>query len=262
MAFKMNSVVYIATHKKYDEYPIKGYCNLQVGAEGKVGLGYIRDNTGVNISSKNPNYCELTGLYWIWKNDLEHDIAGLVHYRRYFSNARFSVKPSRFLSINDIETILGSFDIILPKKEYFKETAWEEYYMIAGLEKDLKRVRKIIESKYPDYIPSFDKYFSQNLSWLYNMMICKKELFDEYCEWLFSILFELEEKVDFQDYNDYQKRIFGFMSERLLNVWVNHNQLKVKEFRTVNTEMSKKERLKIWLRRRKNRLIFAYNSGK
>ena len=89
------------------------------------------------------------------------------------------------------------------------------------------------------------------------MMICRKELFDEYCEWLFDILFRLETQVDYKDYSDYQKRIFGFMSERLLNVWVIYKNLKVKELRTVNTEMSLKERLRIWLRRRKNRMVFA-----
>lgn len=253
----MNTRIYVATHKKYREYPLKDYCILQVGAKGKKDLGYQRDDDGDNISSKNPNYCELTGLYWIWKNDTDSDITGLVHYRRYFSNAKFSVKPTRFLSAEEIEKVLCMYDIILPKREWLKETAWEEYYMVAGLEKDLERVRKIIEKIYPECIPAFDEYFSQNRSWLYNMMICRKELFDEYCEWLFHILFELEQQVDFQDYNDYQKRIFGFMSERLLNVWVYYKHLKVKEFRTVNTEMKWKERLRIWLRRRKNCIIFA-----
>lgn len=256
MVIIMNISIYIATHKKFDWCYQPGYQVLQVGAKNKKDLGYLKDDSGDNISDKNPNYCELTGLYWIWKNDHNSDTKGLVHYRRYFSKAVLSRKPSKFISVDDIKKDLENYDIILPKREWLKETAWEEYYMVAGLEKDLQRVKDILQIKYPEYLSAFGKYFNSNQTYLYNMMICRKELFDNYCEWLFDILFELEKQVDYNDYNDYQKRIFGFMSERLLNVWVMHNQLSVKEYRTVNTEMKRIESCRIFLRRIKNRVVF------
>ena len=82
--------IVVATHKKYEMPKDKMYLPLHVGAEGKMDpngnvldLGYVKDNTGDNISEKNSSYCELTGLYWAWKN-LTADYIGLVHYRRYF----------------------------------------------------------------------------------------------------------------------------------------------------------------------------------
>ena len=81
----MNIKILVAAHKTYwmPEDPV--YFPLHVGAEGKADLGYVKDNSGDNISVKNPNFCELTGLYWAWKN-LEADYVGLVHYRRYFTH--------------------------------------------------------------------------------------------------------------------------------------------------------------------------------
>lgn len=76
--------IIIATHKKYWLPKDSIYLPLQVGAEGKKDLGYVKDNIGDNISAKNANFCELTGLYWAWKN-LDADYVGLVHYRRYFT---------------------------------------------------------------------------------------------------------------------------------------------------------------------------------
>lgn len=250
--------VYIATHKKFKLPELDAeYIPLQVGAACKEYIGYLTDDSGENISGKNSNYCELTGLYWIWKNDKESKIKGLVHYRRYFTKYRISSSDKGFLCKKDIEEILTDHDIILSSKEYFKETAWEEYYMVCGLEKDLRRVEKIIEDKYPDYLDAFYEYFKGNTSHLFNMMICRRELFDEYCEWLFGILFELEQQVRLEEYNDYQKRIFGFMSERLLNVWVKHKKLQVYEARTVNTELSMVEKLRIFIRRFKNMIVFS-----
>ena len=82
--------IVVATHKAFPMPTDKMYIPLHVGAEGKTNedgtpldLGYQKDNTGDNISAKNANYCELTGLYWAWKN-LKADYIGLVHYRRYF----------------------------------------------------------------------------------------------------------------------------------------------------------------------------------
>ena len=63
-----NIKIIVATHKKYKMPNDAMYLPVQVGAEGKETLGYVRDNEGENISHKNPNYCELTGLYWAWKN--------------------------------------------------------------------------------------------------------------------------------------------------------------------------------------------------
>ena len=76
--------VYIATHKKFDEPKIENYMPLHVGAVNGKNLGYLTDDTGENISNQNTHYCELTGLYWIWKNTTDENV-GLVHYRRYFT---------------------------------------------------------------------------------------------------------------------------------------------------------------------------------
>ena len=86
------------------------------------------------------------------------------------------------------------------------------------------------------------------------MMFCKKELFDDYCEWLFSILFELEKHVDLELLNDYQKRLYGFLSERLLNVWVRHNKLVIENLPVINIEMSLDKKVKLLRRRFTNRI--------
>ena len=85
-------MIYIAAHKKFNVPQLDNYAVLQVGAQGKENLGYLQDNTGDNISYKNPNFCELTGLYWIWKN-CDDEYKGLVHYRRYFGKSNLSSKP-------------------------------------------------------------------------------------------------------------------------------------------------------------------------
>jgi len=88
--FKVKNIkIIVASHKKYQMPEDDMYLPLHVGAEGKEKLGYQGDNTGDNISIKNPYFCELTGLYWAWKN-LEADYIGLVHYRRYFSIKKLS----------------------------------------------------------------------------------------------------------------------------------------------------------------------------
>ena len=90
----MDIKIIVAAHKKYWMPDDDMYLPLHVGAEGKtdengqpLDLGYTKDNTGDNISSKNANYCELTGMYWAWKN-LDADYIGLAHYRRHFSNGK------------------------------------------------------------------------------------------------------------------------------------------------------------------------------
>ena len=85
----MDIKILVATHKKYWMPEDDVYLPIHVGREGKADLGYVGDNTGDNISEKNANYCELTGLYWAWKN-LKCDYIGLCHYRRYFAHTTSS----------------------------------------------------------------------------------------------------------------------------------------------------------------------------
>lgn len=225
-------MIYIATHKKFDVPNESGYVPIQVGSDGKIKLGYLADNTGDNISMKNVNYCELTGLYWIWKNTAD-DYKGLVHYRRYFSNF---LKSNEILEESDIQKVLRKYDVILPFRHTMNKSLIDDYCEVSGFKKDLEYVREIIQQKYPDYLNAYDNTMTGNKIYFYNMIIAKKKVFDDYCEWLFSILFELEEKVDLSGYNEYQKRIYGFLSERLLNVYFDYNNYRIFECGVINTE--------------------------
>lgn len=215
--------IFIATHKKFINRTRSPYFPLCVGKANKKYLKYLADDTGDNISSKNANYCELTGLYWIWKN-IEVEYVGLCHYRRYFVN-----KFGFYLKESTILELLKHNDIILPNK--YKGTNSLSYeYGKAHYINDLKISRSIIKKRHPEYLNDFDIVMARDFGYYCNMFISNKELANQYCEWLFSILFELESIIDISSYDPYQQRIFGFLSERLINVWIEHNNLKVKEF--------------------------------
>ena len=253
-------MIYIATHKKFNVPNLNGYCALQVGAEGKEKYGYLRDNIGNHISGKNANYCELTGLYWIWKNT-DDSYKGLVHYRRYFGRNNLSNKISDICSYEYLLNCLKSVDIVLPYVEYFKQNANEEILLHCCTEEIFDKLRQIIETKYPDYIETYDRYFNENKASLFNMLFCKREIFDAYCEWLFSILFVLEKQVDLAKLNTYQQRLYGFLSERLLNVWVIKNKLVVKHLPVIHMELPVFDRIRLVRRRFTNRFRFWIKRG-
>lgn len=253
-------MIYIATHKKFNVPNLNGYCALQVGAEGKEKYGYLRDNIGNHISGKNANYCELTGLYWIWKNT-DDSYKGLVHYRRYFGRNNLSNKISDICSYEYLLNCLKSVDIVLPYVEYFKQNAKEEILLHCCTEEIFDKLRQIIETKYSDYIETYDRYFNENKASLFNMLFCKREIFDAYCEWLFSILFVLEKQVDLAKLNTYQQRLYGFLSERLLNVWVIKNKLVVKHLPVIHMELPVFDRIRLVRRRFTNRFRFWIKRG-
>lgn len=236
----MNIKVLVATHKSYKIPREKCYLPIHVGKSGKEDIGYIGDDTKDNISKKNPYYCELTGLYWGVKN-LECDYIGLVHYRRHFSekNPIFSCFINKFdnvLSENKIKKILRSSDVILPKKrKYYIETIYS-HYANTHYSEHLDYTREIIENIHPDYLKYFDKVMKRRSAHMFNMFIMKKSLADKYCEWLFSILEELEGKVDITKYDAFQARLFGRVSELLLDVWLEKNKLSYTEVPYIHME--------------------------
>lgn len=218
----MDTRIYVMTHKRFAEPKTEAYIPLHVGREGKEALGYIGDNTGLHISGKNGSYCELTGIYWIWKN-IVCDIAGLCHYRRYF------VRNGSLLVQAEIEEILQEYDIILGNSSMSPQGSVYAHYCVQHYERDLLVCKEVIRRMEPDYLSAFELCMQSNLMNLGNMMIAPKKLFDSYCEWLFPLLEEIERQTDTGSYDAYQARLYGFLSERLLRVWVMMQPIRVRE---------------------------------
>ena len=235
----MDTRIYIMTHKEFEAPQAAGYIPMQVGAAGKKSLGYLQDDTGENISERNPYFCELTGLYWLWKN-VDCDIIGLCHYRRYFVqeqkvNCELPLSQ-RLLEREYIEKCLSEYDLIVPNSGMSQNENILIQYATQHNVADYLECGKVILEKYPQYYPAYAWSQKCNFISLGNMFIGKKKLMDEYCAWLFDILFEVEKRVDISNYSDYQKRIFGFLSERLFRVWMMGNSLKIREEQTIFLE--------------------------
>ncbi len=230
--------VIIATHKPYPMPDEDIYLPLHVGAEGKESFGLQGDNVGENISEKNPNFCELTGLYWAWKNS-DADYIGLVHYRRHFSGKTSFVvngKTKRVLDRNSLERALTLTDVILPKKRnYFIETLYSHYEHTMYVE-PLDKTGEIIKEKFPQYFAEFNKLKKRRKAHMFNMFVMKRDVFNKYCAWLFDVLFDLEKMVDSSKYDSFHARFYGRVSELLLDVWLNTNQITYKEIKVKNIE--------------------------
>lgn len=204
------------------------YQPIQVGAAGKAPISpsWLRDDEGDNISGRNRTFCELTGLYWAWKH-IDAEVYGLCHYRRYFAGKqRFEARNTSIISEEEINGLLERADIVLPKKRhYFIETR-ESQYIHAHHAEDLRVTEEVIRESCPGYLPAWYDMLSSRSGHICNMFIMRKELFTEYCGWLYGILFKVEERLDISGYSDYDSRVFGFIAERLLDVWVETRRLK------------------------------------
>lgn len=207
--------IIVATHKEYD-IPEKEYLlPVHAGAAiSNIELPYQKDDEGINISDKNKTYCELTALYWAYKN-IKADYIGLCHYRRYFD-------------IDDLN--ISKYDVILPKKRhYYIETIYDHFKHAHG-SIGLDIVKEIIQEDYNEYLDSFDNQMNKKSLHIYNMFIMKYDLFINYCDFVFDILEKTENKLGDVD------RLYGFIAERLLDVYLDKNNISYKEVRVINTE--------------------------
>lgn len=247
----------ICYHKDFEMIKNEILKPIQVGAlNSDFDLGVLKDCTGDNISDKNRYYSELTALYWLWKNS-DASYKGLMHYRRLFDINNGSVRWfNRFpdsigenLSLD--KTVLNAafcdYDIILPMKRFIpKSRSIYEYYKKKHYISDLDRVLEIINEKTPEiYQTAINIIKNTNGMYLYNMFISSKEFLDEYAQWLFDILFTLEKEIqsDVEKRDGYQQRVYGFLAERLLTVYVEYKKeqgLRVKEVPVVYCETNKK----------------------
>ena len=184
---------------------------IQVGAAlTDQVVAEVRDNVGNNISSKNRKYCELTALYWIWKND-QSDYAGLGHYRRHFELTEDIIEK---LGGSDIDVILTIPILNFPSVR----AAYENDHRID----DWDTMLLVLKELHPNYYESAIALKNGVYYYAYNMLIARKEILDEYCEWLFPILFECEKRCQPRT-DKYQERYIGFLSERLMSIFFIHN---------------------------------------
>lgn len=251
--------IFTSYHKKCELLKSECICPIQVGTalNGVVYEDTLHDNTGDNISDKNGMYCELTAQYWAWKN-AEADYYGFMHYRRYFSFNLAHLQENEFgnviykrldnhaideLKLNDtiIENFVKNYDVIstgdLEIANLGKgKTVWEDYKNSPHQHiEDMQMVLDIIGEKYPDYMDAAQEYMKSKKAYFCNMYILRKDIFNDYSQWLFDILAEHERRSNFDDYDVDEYRVSGFLAERMWGIyytWLKENRKDLR-FKTV-----------------------------
>ncbi len=243
-----NIKIYTCHHKPSAFLDSKWIQPIHVGkANSLTEIGCLGDDTGDNISFKNPFYCELTAHYWVWKNAEPADYVGFMHYRRHLNFSedqripedRWGVIGAEKVSkeyqdkfgLND-ETIplcLEGVDIVLPKKwdvgAAGSKNNYQHYKISNHLHiEDYDAALAVLGDLYPEYITAAEKFNQASDGYYTNMFVMRKDIFEDYSIWLFSILDKLEERLRFKDYGDQEKRVVGHIAERLLNIYVGHKR--------------------------------------
>ena len=218
-----------------------------IAAKTGGGGGILLDSSGDNISHLNANFCELTAMYWAWKN-VDSSYYGLFHYRRVLDfsgkirrKKRLDVnrksiapkkiaktfkldRPSILKSLEKSPIILASPMIVPHGFELSHAMNQYEIYARDHRKRDLDIVIDIIRERFPHLVESMEAVLftpGTPLSWC-NMFIMRKDLYQEYCAFLFGTLLEASQRIDLSGYNAYQSRIYGFIAERLLNIFVRY----------------------------------------
>ncbi len=240
--------VFISSHKENVRIPKNSMLiPIQVGSElSDYRFPYmLHDDKGDNISAKNASYCELTAQYWVWKN-VEADYYGFFHYRRYFSfsEKEFATTHEPFVfdevvlddnredNLKKIDfdeqvmrRVIEENDFIVSRVSHSltNETVYEQYVNAVGHHvEDLETVVSIIKENYPEFIEATEKYLNGTDIYCCNMFIMKKVLFEDYCNWLFDILSKHEERRDISVYPPIDRRVSGYLAERLCGIFITY----------------------------------------
>ena len=260
--------IYSCYHKPYPLIESDIIAPIHVGKKtSSIELGFQGDDKGENISAKNPYFCELTATYWIWKN-VKTDIVGLFHYRRFFNFTNKDKKIHKVgknldikygITKENIQRILKEYDIILPQLTKTADLSVYDYYKNTHIQSDMDLVLNIIKQKHPqDYAGAEKELKNNSQMYIGNMLIARKEVFDTYAEWLFDILFEVEKQIqaDVLLRDKYQQRVYGFLAERLMGVFVaTHKNLKVKHQPLLFVEENKRKFIKYKIKQIKRKIL-------
>lgn len=234
----MNIKIAIATHKPYWMPDDPMYVPVHVGAEGKTPIGYLGDNTGDNISIKNSMYRELTGMYWGGAN-LEFDYFGLAHYRRHFCYKKKRTPKDSILTKQEAEKLLQTADILVPRRRKYYIESLESHFnnMRLSTDTDLTVLTSAVTQITPQYGSAMDRVLSRSWGHMFNMFIMKREVYEPYHRWFFSVLAEVEKKIDMSSsIHPNRSSIIGYLAEFLLDIYLEANNLTYKEINTVFLE--------------------------
>lgn len=222
--------IYAVSHKEFKKPEDHLYEPIYVGKYGEEKRFPQSDCRDDNIAKYNLLINETTALYWIWKHSKE-DYIGICHYRRFFlQDEEKNIKNILCQPFTD--SIFEKYDMILPQpvllgdmkaqlKRHVDSNAFNEGWRIISC---------LIKEKQPEYWDSFEYFFNcAKIMYPCNMFVARKEVIDRYCEWLFSFILDAVESFDFSVYDSYSQRMIGFFVERLFNVWLLKQNLKIKE---------------------------------
>lgn len=189
---------------------------IQVGASrASRGICSTKDNTGDNISDRNSNYSELTALYWAWKNSTA-SVKGLCHYRRVpdLSNEDLLCLSSGTADVVLTYPMLYYPNIAEHHKRYLTDSEWET-------------VEETIDKLAPKYANVLQLCMNQQYFINYNIIVARAEVFDDYCSWLFPILFEIGKNTEPRE-DERNDRYMGYIGENLCTIYFSANKEKIK----------------------------------
>ena len=179
--------------------------------------GMIGDDTGENISEKNPSYCEMTAHYWIWKNVKDCDYVGVCHYRRYFGID---------ITEKTVSEVMDNADVLMVEPSWHLDSVYAYFAKFMGAE-NMTILWLVMRRRCPEYVETLEKICDGVKFHPFNMLLCRKSLFDEYAEWMFSILGECEKMVKPSPYTN-GRRALAYMAELLTGVYFIHRGLRIK----------------------------------
>lgn len=213
--------IFVATHKpgnvRHDEVYTPIHVGRAISKYKEEMADMIGDDSGDNISEKNSSYSEMTAYYWIWKNVKDVKYVGLCHYRRIFG---IDISP------DNVEQIMKRYDVIMIEPLYRTDSVFSCFSrFVAG--EDLTILAQVIKKIYPDYYPTLISLCDGVKYHPFNMMMCSKDLFDQYAEWMFSILFECEKHIKPSPYVN-GRRTIGYLAEMISQVYFIHNHKRIK----------------------------------
>ena len=213
--------IFVATHKPGTVRHDGVYTPIHVGraiSKYKDEMAdMIGDDTGDNISEKNSSYSEMTAHYWIWKNVHDVEYVGLCHYRRLFGID---------ITSENIEQIMRGYDVMMVNPDYQIDSVYSCFVKFIGGE-NMTIASQVIKKLCPEYYEGLIRLGDDVKYHPYNMLICKKEIYDRYAEWIFPILMECERYIKPSPYSN-ANRVIGYIAEMITQLYFIHNHLKIK----------------------------------